>query len=1049
MAIVQNLYQIFKLPASFLVENACNINFYTISRGKKDGNVVPIGDNIIFQQIRYLHNDHRDHHELFNYVTKLRESMHLYKKNGQYKEAHLLEQRISEILFVPDIVNVIVDKKKSDFNRFRTLGFSLNGVHYVYLCSGSGQIRRNTATFVNEKYHDILVKTINCGLDEKTSTFVLAKYTAYFALAFSSVLWVRTPRVCVASDFTNTLKQEHVDFIVHDDDGKAVIEERKMDIELNCFDGQGLIDPSFAIEWSKDMDLSYVPCSFVARSCFIKGNLATFDFKEFAHSHGISKIRDRWGVEYDIDNIDVILSESQFKTYKYYSSWQEYMKYASRGNIGWGVARYNKREDSEFSLANYQYIQSLSLSSDDVRSLISPTVNWIQKICSGNPAYSMLYSFGSKSEGVGYSNLYGSAQSVKMRAVVKNVEFLDDCYVQRGIYKNILETINQAKLGKIWVHGNYQFMVSDPVAQCEAVLGLPVVGVLGRDEIWSKFWVDRHAKTVDLCRSPMIDVHEHNPSHVHDSEKASHWFKYLGSGIIFSIRDTATLRAEDADFDGDIILSTDNEFFIKGSHKEHNTITYKKGLAVPDKMNPQNITKTVMKGFGSGVGGFSNTATILYAMAAMFDKPGHEDQHDEIMLRIKLLREIVGQEIDRIKGADKPRLPSEWRKFEQVSPDDSQEEVTAKMRRNAMVVSKKPYFFRYRYPDLNQRFKRFEASYNQVSRDNFGIKFKKLLKKSNKTREERDFVRRYQKYSPLITSPCTMNKLCREFENVDFDIKFMKDKFGNKKPSVSKLPSFEDKYSDSFDQKKFDFVMHLYKIYMKKSQRVIFQKIFRVNSPMEIPDLDYYEFLSGRIFDAIVSDLQESLSSNGMPGDEFLFYCWELSSSLPSFNWEFAWRVLGDQIISLIPRGRSFCPVRCSPALAASSNGAGDGDGDGKEGEGNFPAFSPDKPCEYLGNFYFLKDISSSDDDQLDEVSDIISGESVSSRSTSSGSEEIVRMTWPSSASSSSSLSSCNPSSPGRLPGEELPSSSAAEDDDGGSYIENGGDDDDDSGLES
>ena len=74
-------------------------------------------------------------------------------------------------------------------------------------------------------------------------------------------------------------------------------------------------------------------------------------------------------------------------------------------------------------------------------------------------------------------------------------------------------------------------------------------------------------------------------------------------------------------------------------------------------MTISNITKTVAKGFGTGVGGFSNCATILYAMAAIFNKPEQKDQHDEIMLRIKLLREIVGQEIDRIKGADKPSLP--------------------------------------------------------------------------------------------------------------------------------------------------------------------------------------------------------------------------------------------------------------------------------------------------------------------------------------------------------------------------------------------------------
>ena len=100
MAVVQNLYQIFKLPASLLVANDCNIEQYTITRGLKEGNIVSIGDNIIFQQLRYIHNDYRDHKELFNYVQKLRASEHSYKKEGKYKEAHILNRHITDVLFV-------------------------------------------------------------------------------------------------------------------------------------------------------------------------------------------------------------------------------------------------------------------------------------------------------------------------------------------------------------------------------------------------------------------------------------------------------------------------------------------------------------------------------------------------------------------------------------------------------------------------------------------------------------------------------------------------------------------------------------------------------------------------------------------------------------------------------------------------------------------------------------------------------------------------------------------------------------------------------------
>ena len=356
-------------------------------------------------------------------------------------------------------------------------------------------------------------------------------------------------------------------------------------------------------------------------------------------------------------------------------------------------------------------------------------------------------------------------------------------------------------------------------------------------------------------------------------------------------------------------MSTDNAQFIKGSHKEHNIITYEKGLATPEKMTIANITKTVMKGFGTGVGGFSNTATILYSMAAIFDKPGHEDQYAEIMMRIKLLREIVGQEIDRIKGADKPSLPKEWRQITKILETDTQDEIIAKMRQNAMVVNKKPYFFRYLYPELNQRFKQFEASYNQISRDMFGIKFKKLLKKEDKTEEEKMLVRRYQKYSPLITAPCTMNRLCREFENINFDIKFFKDSTtGAKKANVSMLPTFTEIYADKFDSDRYAIVKKMYQDFQTKIPIKHLENLLQA-TPTPTSAEDFHEMRT-TVYDEIIRSLQSILVDANISGQEFLYYCSCLAPKYTNFNWGFAWSILEDQIVALIPRGQTLCPIR-------------------------------------------------------------------------------------------------------------------------------------------
>ena len=905
MPVLQNLYQVYKLPSSFIVENNLKIDNYTRKRAIQDGNLVSVGDNMVFYKIRDYYGDTRSHKEIFDAVQNLRTTLRICKREGKILEGHIVNQQIQDILFVKDII-VVVCEKKSEYLKIGTKGFEINGVRYTRLCAGAGNLRRNNAIYVNEKLYPYLYEVFMCGLADKLKEAVLPKLGAYFALSFSSVLWVRTPRVCVIKDFETTLPNQNVDFICRkeelDEEGKPrtkhYIEKRVMDLTLNSADGQGLVDPEFSKLWAEDMQLDYIPSSFVVRSSFVKGNLVPFDFKAYAAEHGIDKIKDRWGVEYPLNEIDVLLSESQFKEYKEYSSWQEYLYYFNKYKLRWGVARYNKKHDDEYVLANYQYIQALTLSKEDIHGLIQPTIDWIKNICSGDDLYSLLFMFGGKSEDVTYERMYSSAQSTFMKAIVKNNEMLKDAHVQRKIYKNIVECINRAKIGKIWVRGNYQFMISDPIAQCQSALGLPVKGEVPAEHVWSNFWNERGVSgEVDCCRSPMIDTSEHNPTVLYKSDETEKWYQYIKSGLVYSIYDVATFKHSDSDFDGDIALSTNNEYFLKGAHRGESIITYEKGIARKEEISQKNFVKKDLMGFGTAVGSLSNTATIIYAMIGIFNKPEQAPQRQELYTRIKLLREYVGQEIDRAKlGIKQQKLPVEWRKHTKVNEDDTDEVKAEKYKHNSMVICKKPYFFRYLYPELNKKFKQFENGYNIVSKDMFGIKFKKLLAKPDKTEAEKMLVRRYQKYSPLIVSNCTMNILCKEFENVDFDIKF-----GKSNANLLNLYQNEGFEVDTKIVAKF---RNAYRKYNNKKTVHVLDDVF------ENKDEDDIKSIYNLVLDTAKQEIQEEIFGFGLKPKEMLFYVGQLAKEYANFNWSFVWDIMDSIVLEGVEQGKSYAPVR-------------------------------------------------------------------------------------------------------------------------------------------
>lgn len=287
------------------------------------------------------------------------------------------------------------------------------------------------------------------------------------------------------------------------------------------------------------------------------------------------------------------------------------------------------------------------------------------------------------------------------------------------------------------------------------------------------------------------------------------------------------------------------------------------------------------------------------------------------------------------KGTAPPVLPKSWKKFEKIDPEDDDITKAEKYRHNSLVISKKPYFFRYLYPELNKKYKQYERSYNEVSRCMFGMKFKKLLAKENKTELEMRLVRRYHKFSPLINSNCTMNILCREFEDVDFNIQYDKE-------VCNMLPTFEGEFEA--DEK---IILKFRDMYRKYSNKKAVAYLNTLYDPMTLDD-DYNEIKYG-ILDAIREGIQEELDELELTPRETLFYIGQLSKRYAKFNWGFAWDIMGDSILSCIEPGDTIVPV------------------EDENGE------------EYLGKKYVLKKIEkpvkkqvqSEEVESLEEISDI------------------------------------------------------------------------------
>lgn len=791
---------------------------------------------------------------LENYEVVKIQSNQLTHKIIDYFKAQDEKPDFSEI-----IVNVVVspESKKQGEKIYATVakcGFTLNGKKYVRLYSGSGQIRRNTVTFIREDLYEPITESLRCGLkiEDFGDDFNAAKYTAYTGLNMSGCYLLSlelAPNVCIVDDFefirphkiVNEVTEKEVEYIalptgdyVIDSnqqeyeitDGKAVrksdgveftihrgikkyVNERYYDeIEnspaLNSFDGQGLMSPEYAEKVSSYLGLNYVASEMIVRAPWVKGLLATVPFHEYFDEFGIDTVIDSFGKARYVADIDCFISKSQFKMWKIYqrkcegtgiNPWDYHQQQMRLNNLVWGITRINRINDDDNKTLNYQYLQALQLDNSDTDLLCRQTDELLTALNSGDiqEIYNnLLINAQDYSEVMSDDEYYENNNYKKLfqRIIEANPDFINDKYVRGLILKECETKFKAAKLGKILVAGNFQFCVSDPIAQLEWIAkhhcgaDIEVQGIVGEGEIYSNYWLntDYHIKDLVLMRSPLIDRNEIAKRKL--IARREHYFRYLNSGLIYSIHDLTALQQGGCDFDGDIIFSTNNDLIRRGclDYETAKPLYYE--LTTTDlvgRINSVNLIKADVRGLNSAVGKISNKGGSLYAKLENYSPDSTE--YENLYNSIISLGQIVGMEIDRIKTAVAPTTPLNWKPLQPKNyttldleelPTNDDEERQGIYAHNALVPDIKPYYMRYNYDYLDKDLKDLHRAFDKVSRYMLGLKIDRVIERYKQGIAEQAEIDLYNQYCaayPVVDSDCIVNHICHHFEKFELNLK--------------------------------------------------------------------------------------------------------------------------------------------------------------------------------------------------------------------------------------------------------------------------------------
>ena len=576
---------------------------------------------------------------------------------------------------------------------------TVNQCKYVSAFCSAGHSRTQKNLFVQKDIVDKLNDILLCGMPKTLTYDRPSKWNAYYAMVTTDSTPVTyMPNIVVIKNYKKTIRQK-ADIVEvsgtgtnkkYNPIGHKGMKHHKELLEMMPFDGAGLVTPECALKWAEELKCQSSKKKFYLPSCFqfrvipgIKGEVMVFDLKRFAREKKVSKIVDLGGKTWDIfkDKIDVILTESQFKFWKQYLDddgkfdywlWRnEFDKECHGYKRTFNIVSYGAHPDDlpNKTMLSYQPEQSLNFTDEEISEVSGTGIDIYKKVTSNIDEFLKYRRLMKASDETGEEteniDKYTPPYYV---ALLHNKDIFYDKYVHSKIEEDIKKLKNNILSGKLFVKGNYQVFIPDLYGLAEWAfhdeLGHEPQGLLKKPYyIYSDWWNDRGAKTVDIMRNPAVGM-EHRIGHLRNNRELKKWFKFQTTGIVTGMYDILALALNGADYDGDTVCTSDNMHLINAVKREFKAGN---GRLVVKKIVESTVEKEVSKGIQ-----ISDRAALMRVNQMSFKNSiGHViDRETDLWSCINLDKErikkyimvgvIVGSEtIDFAKTGENASFPAE------------------------------------------------------------------------------------------------------------------------------------------------------------------------------------------------------------------------------------------------------------------------------------------------------------------------------------------------------------------------------------------------------
>lgn len=588
-----------------------------------------------------------------------------------------------------------------------TLNFGQGDARYLAFERSGSMSRSAVLSFVRADIYEELSRRMTVGMT--LGVCQLSKLYAYNGLLFSSgtrietdMLWDKDAIVVIDNP---TSVYPDVDVItVEDRTGIGDVRnyervEKKGDVKVTLFDGEGILSPALAEEIDRLYCGKHIHTSFQIRMPYIKGMVHEVDFHGLFREATVTKITDLWGVEHPIERVRMILTKSQFKGCGWMTenglTFEEYLKRLRAYRHTLYITGVNRTDSEQFTDLNYQFLSTLALSGEQFRPVDKPfdmtgqlsdeSESWLTKTTE-EIYYRLLNDEWFQFD---YYVDHAPKNPKSRRYRLAEMLYRNDLLLAEKEYRRELDRAADTILqnfarGNLLVHGWVAYLSADLTLFLAELLKPHTDGNRNAEEIYRELLDARCRYTTAygltgshmtaILRNPHIAKNEevvvYPPNHEHDIRHR--YLSHLSGVVMVEPWSLIAERLGGADYDGDMVKVIREPVICESiaSHYKETANPFEDRFASrnnlpllsipsaePQLQNANDLHarfEAVKSTFSSRVGQISNAAFDRSMLA--YDESLDDEIREQNRKETETLAILTGLEIDSAKSGVKPNL---------------------------------------------------------------------------------------------------------------------------------------------------------------------------------------------------------------------------------------------------------------------------------------------------------------------------------------------------------------------------------------------------------